>query len=64
MGQPVPTISRNPADEAEGTQGSETSQYLEEKRNIFYSLSSGERKGKSPNPVKFAFGESRGVVRE
>jgi hypothetical protein len=31
------------------TQGSETSQYLEEKRTIVYFLSSGERKGKSPN---------------
>ena len=30
-------------------QGSETSQYLREKRTIVYFLSSGERKGNSPN---------------
>lgn len=30
-------------------QGSETSQYLREKRTIVYFLSSGERKGSSPN---------------
>ena len=30
-------------------QGSETSQYLQEKRPIGDSLSSGERKGNSPN---------------
>ena len=31
------------------TQGSETSQYLQEKRTYVYSPSSGERKGKSLN---------------
>ncbi len=31
------------------TLGSETSQYQEEKRQIMHFLSSGERKGKSPN---------------
>ncbi len=36
----------------ERTLGSETSQYQEEKRKIFYSRSSGERNGKSPNRVQ------------
>ena len=31
------------------TQGSETSQYLQEKKSTDNSLSSGERKGNSPN---------------
>ena len=35
--------------EVERTQGSETSQYLQEKKSNRDSLSSGERTGKSPN---------------
>lgn len=34
------------------TQGSETSQYLQEKRTRVYSLSSGERNGKSLNSYR------------
>jgi len=34
------------------TQGSETSQYLQEKRTRVYSPSSGERKGKSLNSYR------------
>lgn len=34
----------------ERTLGSETSQYQEEKKQNMYFLSSGERKGRSPNP--------------
>ena len=36
---------------AKPTQGSETSQYLQEKKATCDSPSSGERKGKSPNPI-------------
>jgi hypothetical protein len=55
MGKPVPSNVGTPPDEyivgVEPTQGSEPSQYLEEKKEKFDSLSSGERNGNSPNRV-------------
>ena len=44
--------SRHYVDVGKGTRGSETSQYPEEKRITIYSLSSGERKGKSLNLIE------------
>ena len=51
MGKPNANQQRVTAlrNSVEQTWGSETSQYPEEKKTKFNSLSSGERKGKSPN---------------
>jgi len=49
MGKPNAANQRWRRFAAQRTWGSETSQYPEEKKNNFYSLSSGERKGKSLN---------------
>ena len=49
MGKPYRVKRDNPTVSGRRTRGSKTFQYPEEKRKIFYSLSSGERKGRSPN---------------
>ena len=53
MGKPGGSYVPSPADEfivrQEGTRGTETSKYPEEKKVKYDSLSSGERTGKSPN---------------
>ena len=57
MGKPNRLTVTIGLDPMERTQGSETSQYLEEQktsyRKVEYFPNSGERKGKSPNPWCF-----------
>ncbi len=61
MGKPDPRrADHSTSNRGMRTQGSETSQYLVEKKIINYSLSSGERNGKSPNSRRFSQENWRG----
>ena len=56
MGKPGTGYAVSPAPEhigcEEGTRGNDTSEYPEESKEILDSLSSGERKGNSPNRMR------------
>jgi hypothetical protein len=56
MGKPGGGNAPSPLSEhigqEEGTRGNDTSEYPEEKKESLDSLSSGERKGNSPNPLR------------
>ena len=51
MGKPGPVHTGSSRSSGRRTWGSETSKYPEEKKEEFDFLSSGERKGKSLNPI-------------